>query len=372
MSLHIDIHIIQSVPPSNINRDDTGSPKTATYGGVRRARVSSQAWKRATRRGFQSELDTADVGVRTKHAAQLVAERVKVRTELDDATALQRATEALGQAGFKTKAARKAQEGDPQLTEYLVFFSNAQLDQLADLIAEADGAKIDAKAAKKALDTKHSFDVALFGRMVANDTTLNVDAACQVAHAISTHGVETEFDYYTAVDDQEAGDEERTDAGAGMVGTIEFDSATLYRYATVNVDALKANLGDARATVRALEAFIRSFALSMPTGKSNTFANQTVPDAVVVMARTDRAVSLVGAFEEPVRDKAGFVAASTRALAQYAADLESAYGRPAARTWITRVGARTSGLEPMGTPVPLDELVEGVGAFATEALDGQP
>lgn len=368
MTLHIDIHIIQSVPPSNLNRDDTGSPKTAMYGGVRRARVSSQAWKRAARLDFDKHLDRSEVGVRTKRAAEIVAARVAELGEVGAEEALARATDALGQAGFKTKAARNAKEGDAPLTEYLVFFSNEQLEQLATLIVEADGGKVSARDAKAALDSNHSFDVSLFGRMVANDATLNVDASCQVAHAISTHAIETEFDYYTAVDDKNP--EEET--GAGMVGNLEFDSATLYRYATVSVEGLRANLGDQTATVRALQAFLRSFIVSMPGGKSNTFANHTVPDAVVVMAREDRPVSLVGGFEDPVRSGTGFVQASCQALAAYSNAVDAAYGRPAVRTWVTRVGTKTEGLASFGDPVALEQLVADVGEYAAEVMADRP
>lgn len=371
MTTHIDVHIIQSVPPSNINRDDTGSPKTAVYGGARRARVSSQAWKRATRHTFETQLDRSEIGVRTQHMAEMVANILTKQHRVDADIALTRATSALDAAGFKAKAKRNAKEGAAPLTEYLVFFSNSQIEQLAQLVSDSGDGKVTAKDAKTALDTNHSFDVALFGRMVANDTSLNVDAACQVAHALSTHAVETEYDYYTAVDDHRS-DEERTDAGAGMVGTIEFDSSTLYRYATVNVDALKANLGDAQATIRALEAFVRSFVLSMPTGKANTFANQTVPDAVVVTARSDRPVSLVGAFEVPVRSESGYVMESCRALASYSAELDAAYGRPAERTWVMAVGAAAASLqETFGAPVSLDTLVAGVAEFAGQRLAEQ-
>jgi CRISPR system Cascade subunit CasC len=358
MTLHIDIHIVQSVPPSNINRDDTGSPKTAIYGGVRRARVSSQAWKRATRRDFSDYLDTSELGVRTKRAVTLLAERiVALAPEIDPDSATDRAIAALEAAKFKVKAGRKAKDGEQPLTEYLMFFSNVQLDRLAELAAAAEDGKVSARDAKAALDQDHSVDVSLFGRMVANDADLNVDAACQVAHSLSTHAVATEFDYYTAVDDKNPDEE----TGAGMIGTIEFDSATLYRYATINVGTLKENLGDPTATARAVEAFVRSFVTSMPTGKQNTFANRTVPDAVVVLARPDRPVNLVGAFEDAVRGKGGFVAASCAALASHANDVDSAFGSLPTDTWVTRVGARTDALNWFGEPIRFDDLVTAVG-----------
>jgi len=368
MTMHIDIHILQSVPPSNINRDDTGSPKTATYGGVRRARVSSQAWKRAARRDFSQYLHLDRLGVRTKRAVELLSERIRALSpELEVATAASLAQRALEAAGLKVKAPRKGKEGDHPLTEYLVFFSNLQLDRLAAVALESPD-KVDARPAKAALRQDHSVDVALFGRMVADDANLNVDAACQVAHALSTHAVATEFDYYTAVDDQNPAEE----TGAGMIGTIEFDSATLYRYATVNVDELKRNLGDAEATALAVEAFVRSFATSMPTGKQNTFANRTAPDAVVVMVRDGRPVNLVGAFEEPVHGRDGYVAASCKALAEYAAEVDAAFGGAPGDTWVTRVGRRTDALAPLGDSIPFDELVRRVGQRTRSAATEEP
>lgn len=358
MTLYIDIHVLQTVPPSNINRDDTGSPKTAMYGGVRRARVSSQAWKRATRRDFMDHLDASELGVRTKRAVGLLTDRIMaLDPSIDGASATARAIAALEAAKLKVKAGRKAKEGDQPLTEYLMFFSNLQLDRLAQLAAAAEDGKISAKDAKQAIDQEHSIDVALFGRMVANDADLNVDAACQVAHALSTHAVATEFDYYTAVDDNNPDEE----TGAGMIGTIEFDSATLYRYATINVQALRNNLGDAAATARAVESFIRSFVTSMPTGKQNTFANRTAPDAVIALARMDRPASLVGAFEDPVQADGGYVATSSRALADYARELQSAFDDRPAEAWVTRVGSRTSALDEIAEGMRFEDLVSAVG-----------
>lgn len=365
MNLNIDVHVIQSVPPSNLNRDEAGSPKTGIYGGVRRARVSSQAWKRATRRDFESYLDKSEFGVRTKRAVELLSARITaLDPSLDAEAADARATAVLNAADLKTKAKRNAVEGDRELTEYLVFFSNLQLDKLAALAIESE--KPSARDAKQILKEGNSFDVALFGRMVANDADLNVDAACQVAHALSTHGVTNEFDYYTAVDDENPDAE----TGAGMIGTVEFNSATLYRYATVNVAALQGNLGQAEATRRAVEAFVRSFVQSMPTGKQNTFGNGTLPEAVVVMAREGRAVNLVGAFEEAVNDRdGGFVKASCQQFADYATEVAGAYGHAPVATWVVRVGERTAPLDGLsGDRVDLDSLVAELGSLVRESV----
>ncbi|WP_016699972.1 type I-E CRISPR-associated protein Cas7/Cse4/CasC [Actinoalloteichus spitiensis] len=372
----IDLHVIQTVPPSNINRDDTGSPKTAMYGGVRRARVSSQAWKRATRVAFESLLDKENLGVRTKRIVELVAETIGERSPEHADRAQELAKSVLEAAGFKLKAPRKkATEATPDEAEFLVFLSRAQITNLADLAVESareagDGkTKIDKSEAKARADRSHSVDVALFGRMVANLPDLNVEAATQVAHALSVHGVTNEYDYYTAVDDHKKADEEE-DAGAGMIGTIEFNSSTLYRYATIDVDQLQENLGDVEATRRAVEAFVRAFVSSMPTGKQNTFANRTLPDAVLVVARETQPINLVGAFEEAVtaREQGGRISGSIRRIATHAADIHAAFDETPLRAWSFGVGERVEPLAEIGERVSLDVAVKGAGQLVAERL----
>lgn len=214
--LYVDFHVLQTVPPSCINRDDTGSPKTAVYGGVLRARVSSQAWKHAMRKDFE-ENTPLDVGKRTKKAAELVKEQILALDSELDADKL--AKKALENTGIKS---------DDKGTKALFFMSTAQAKALAVLAVEGVA---DKKQYKDALKAAPSMDMALFGRMVADDPSLNYDAAAQVAHSISTHAVKNEYDYFTAVDDCPAED----NAGAGHLGTVEYNSSTLYRYATVNV-----------------------------------------------------------------------------------------------------------------------------------------
>jgi CRISPR system Cascade subunit CasC len=329
----VDIHVIQTVPPSNLNRDDVGAPKTAIYGGQRRARVSSQSWKRATRDAFDSLLDTSELGVRTKRVVELVAAEITNQSpDLDD-RALELAQAVLEAAGItiSSKPARKAKgkEGEvpPAEAGYLLFLSNGQIRGLAELaVASAGDAggerpSIDKKEARARADRDHSVDVSLFGRMVADATDLNVDAAAQVAHALSVHKVDNEFDYFTAVDDHKKADVDE-DAGAGMIGTVEFNSSTLYRYATVDIDRLNDNLGNGEATRRAIEAFVRAFVASMPTGKQNTFANRTLPDAVLVVVRESQSINFVGAYEEAVEEQVsgGRIAASIERLARHGTD----------------------------------------------------
>ena len=274
--LYVDFHILQTVPPSCINRDDTGSPKTAVYGGVTRARVSSQAWKHAMRAAF-AENAQLDVGKRTKKAAELVKAQILALAPELDADKL--AKKALENAGIKS---------DDKGTKALFFMSTAQAKALAELAVEGSA---DKKQYRDALKAAPSMDMALFGRMVADDPSLNYDAAAQVAHSISTHAVQNEYDYFTAVDDCQAED----NAGAGHLGTVEYNSSTLYRYATVNVMELAGQLGAAQAA-ETVRAFGEAFLFSMPTGKQNTFANRTLSDAVYVTLREDQPVNLCGAF----------------------------------------------------------------------------
>lgn len=359
MSTYVDIHIIQNLPPSCVNRDDSGSPKSAVYGGVRRLRVSSQSWKRATRLYFNDLLDAKDVGVRTKRVAELLAARITEDAPDLAGSATKLAEEVFKTARIKLSAPRGKKDAPPE-SGYLLFLSTSQVERLAELAITSahSGEALDAKAVKKVFKEAHAVDIALFGRMVADDTDLNVDAACQVAHAISTHAAENEYDFFTAVDDEKNRSEEE-DAGAGMMGTVEFSSATMYRYATVNLDMLVENLGDGDAALRALEVFIKGFCLSMPTGKQNTFANRTLPEAVVVSVRDDQPVSLVGAFEKPIRTNAdGYLARSVEALAEHARAIEDNYGlKPLAGFVVALKGGGILAPEGPDAPAPLGERV---------------
>lgn len=374
----VDIHVIQTVPPSNINRDDTGSPKTAVYGGQRRARVSSQAWKRATRDAFDTLLDRTELGVRTKRVVELIGTAITAQDPtLTEERSQELAAAVLNAAGIKTVAARK--KGEPDESGYLIFLSNQQVTSLAELAVNAahtagpDKLAIETKDARARADRNHSVDVSLFGRMVADVTDLNVDAAAQVAHALSVHAVNNEYDYFTAVDDHKNNDEAE-DAGAGMIGTVEFNSSTLYRYATVDVNRLHDNLGDVEATRRATEAFVRAFVSSMPTGKQNTFANRTLPDAVLVVVRQSQPINLVGAFEEAVVDgeKGGRIAASIRRLAEHGRELHEAFDEHPVAAWSFGVGERTAPLDELSTHSTFDTTVHALGTLVTERLDSQP
>lgn len=350
--LYVDFHILQTVPPSCINRDDTGSPKTAVYGGVLRARVSSQAWKHAMRAAF-AENARLDVGTRTKKVADLVKEQILPLAPDADADKL--AKKALENAGIKFDEKSKK---DDTVTKALFFMSTAQAKALAELAVEGSA---DKKQYRDALKAAPSMDMALFGRMVADDPSLNYDAAAQVAHSISTHAVQNEYDYFTAVDDCQAED----NAGAGHLGTVEYNSSTLYRYATVNVMELAGQLGAAQ-TAETVRAFGEAFLFSMPTGKQNTFANRTLPDAVYVTLREDQSVNLCGAFERAVpRSAQGYAAPSKAALAQYAQQMYSSFAEAPAQSFT--VG---SGLEELAPAQTAKAMLDALEKAVRDALAG--
>jgi CRISPR system Cascade subunit CasC len=368
----IDVYALQTVPPSNLNRDDTGSPKTAVYGGVRRARVSSQAWKRAIRLAFRDLLDPSELGERTKRVGESLAERIKALDPgQSDETAAALAADVFVTVGL-AKVDKKKAETKYVESGYLLFLSHRQLDNLAAAALEAarTGTTLDKNRLKALANSDHSVDIAMFGRMVADMADINVDAACQVAHAISVHAVDNEFDYFTAVDDRK---EDVAESGAGMIGTIEFNSSTLFRYATVDVNALHETLGSVPATRAAVTAFLTAFARSMPTGKQNTFAHRTLPDAIVVRLRDTQPINLVGAFETPIREthEAGRIKLAADVLAEHTVAVESAYGEQPVASWVTRVGDQTGALADLGTAATLTELVDGVAEHVDLAL-GQP
>lgn len=360
---YVDYHILQTVPPANLNRDDQGNPKEAFFGGVRRSRVSSQAWKRATRLEFDRHLPEADQSTRTKQIAKQLAGRLQDRTGLEQEQAQRLAGALLEPLGIK--AGRKA--GD---TAYLLYYGYGQLDRIVDLVADrvaelAELSDDELTAATKTLEVAdelksgHPMGVALFGRMVADIPALNVDAAAQVAHALSTHRAPLESDYYTAVDDAN----ERDETGAGMIGSVGFNSATLYRYATIGVHQLVDNIGAVDAALDAIRRFGRAFALSMPTGHITSFAHRTRPSLVAVVVRDDQPVNLVSAFERPVpaTDTSGVAAESAGRLArEYQRSVRQWGDQPVHAAVSHAFGDADAIVQAFGANQPFDQMLDGL------------
>lgn len=325
--LYVDFHIIQTVPPSCVNRDDTGRPKTAVFGGVTRARVSSQSWKHAVRKYFEQEIYSAEEsGYRTKYAVDIIAKEIKkLSDEFNDEKAEKAAANALTNAGVKTNA-----KNGKTITGALFFISAKQAQKLAELAVNSDD---DKKKYKQALCDAPSVDIALFGRMVADDPELNADASCQVAHSISTHKVQNEYDYFTAEDDCSQLD----NAGAGHLGTMEFNSSTLYRYANINVSELAKQIGN-ESVSEAVRNFAEAFISSMPDGKENSYANRTVPNFVYVTIRRGQPINLCGAFEKPVCSTDGYAEKSIAALEKYADKVYSDYCSKPEKSYVIGAG----------------------------------
>lgn len=373
MTLIIDIHALQTVPPSLINRDEVGAPKTAVFGGVPRQRVSSQAWKRAIRKYCKNE--SIELGSRSKHLPEVIINKameivkensynLSIEGAINSLEALFKATGKKGVTLEKPKKSKEVPDDDSieyPTTEALLFLSPHQISKAAQAIARGEDftKKESKKMAKDILDTGHTVDMAMFGRMLAGAPDYNIDASVQVAHAIGVHESEPEFDYFTAVDDVK---EDREEAGAAMIGTVQMMSSTLYRFATVNVEALAENLGDVEAARKAAALFVKAFIESMPTGKQNTFANNTIPELVYVAVRDTRSVSLVNAFEEPVSadEDHSRVQNAVAALAAEESDIENKYGMIPLAAFVVGLKDYEDAFETIAQKITVPELTSRI------------
>lgn len=367
----VEIHALQNFAPSNLNRDDTGAPKDALFGGTRRARISSQCLKRSIRQHFnglveQGRLASDDMASRTKRIVNALTNVLAEKGRPQQA-AEEKARVALSAVKLATK--------DDGKSEFLLFLGQREIAGIAAIIDEkwdsivatespagegqksGKGKKQAAqeadpelkKALEKVFNGGKALDVALFGRMLANMPEKNQDAACQVAHAISTHAVEREFDFYTAVDDLKPDDT----SGADMMGTVEFNSACFYRYALVDWEKLVENLQEDRDLAgKGLSAFIEGFVVAEPTGKQNSFAAHNPPEFVAVTVRSQAAPrNLSNAFEAAVRVRKdeSLTKKSAEELVKKAKVLQAAYGGQEKTFILNLVDA---GIDGAGMSVP--------------------
>ena len=323
--MKVELHLLQNVAPSCLNRDDTNTPKDCEFGGHRRARISSQAFKRAIRLSpvFKETLQN-DPGTRTKMlVSRLTAYLTKKGNKQEE--------EAQAIAiGFVKAVMSAVDENKENKTKVLLYLGDDEIERMGGIALNNYDALLtakkeqDAKAesenqsgkkkskkeqgpfqdackvvAKEFKSGTKAADIALFGRMMAEHPGANIDAACQVAHAISTNKVSMEMDYYTAVDDLSPKEE----TGAGMMGFTGFNSSCFYRYATIDLNQLKENLsGDTDLANKAVEAFLRASVTALPTGKQNSMAAHNPPEVIFAVVRHNGApVSLANAFCKPVR-----------------------------------------------------------------------
>ena len=360
MKLFMDIHVIQTVPPSCLNRDDTGSPKTALYGGARRARVSSQCWKREMRQMFKERFNESELAIRTLRLVEAIASKIPGTDSLETARNILTSVTYKKDGKDKPVFELKTEKGKKDELKALFFISKEQLQNIAGIPKTLSKKEI-SDTVKSYLKEDNGLEIALFGRMVATDPTLGCDASAQIAHAISTHRVENEYDYFTAVDDCSNEDH----AGAAMIGTIEFNSATLYRYATVAVHELFGQLAnDLVVLEKALAEFLRAFALSMPKGRQNPFAAHTLPYGVMVHLRTDRPLNLVDAFEKPIPIKPdeGFAIRSAEALKNHVDKVKKAGF--CKKPFSAYIAGEFS--EDLGEKLEMDSLIHQVAKDAVE------
>jgi CRISPR system Cascade subunit CasC len=367
--MKIEVHLIQSFGPSCLNRDATNSPKDCEFGGVRRARISSQCFKRAMR-GYFRTTNLVPVGGRTK---RLRGEITKHLDDVKDSDLLPHAIDAFIDTYYSKPDSRK-----PEHAAVLLFLSESEIKAVAQLVKEKWNdlqpiaierakkvAEIEAKSSKKRNKTQDktsdngensddassgkfkdlpkptidkdivkrlqdaalSSDIALFGRMLAEHTEHQIEASCQVAHAISTHSVAPEIDFFTAVDDFKTDTE---DAGAGMLGVTGFNAAVFYRYALIDRVELFNNLDkDQDATTKTVEAFLRSFIFALPTGKQNSMAAQNLPSFGFFVVRDGGSpMNLSNAFCTPARSThgRGLIDDSVKKFSDYWGRYTSVYG----------------------------------------------
>jgi CRISPR system Cascade subunit CasC len=314
--MQFEIHVLQSFPPANLNRDENGMPKSTVFGGYPRARISSQCQKRSVRLYYQqySDLDKNNFASRSRSWLDELKPLLTAANIAED-QAEQAAKLALKYLGAEEDPKKKGK------TKTILFLGRTEIETIADIliknweaiVPELGGDKAElpkniSKIMEKSLATTGKpGDVALFGRMMASLPSVNVDAAVQMAHAISVNKLQQEFDFFTAVDDLsnthdlDSGD----DAGADHLGETGYNSSTYYRFTVLDTEQLKQNLGSQEHLSEITQAFAEAFIRAIPTGHQNGFAAHSLPAAVMIVVREGQPVSLVDAFEEPVSPKNG-------------------------------------------------------------------
>lgn len=299
MSRFVQLHVLTSYPPSNLNRDDTGRPKTALVGDANRLRVSSQSLKRAWRTSETFEKTLAShLGTRTKQIgkqvfAQLVAGGVAEKSAREW-------TKDIAKQFGKLKSDKKTEDNQDLEIEQLAHFSPEELGAIDALVAELISRKTapEGDELKLLVHPRKAVDIAMFGRMLADSPTHNVEAAVQVAHAITVHRAAVEDDYFSAVDDLNT----RDVTGAGHIGERGYGAGLFYLYIAIDRELLKKNLGgDEALTARALQALVTAVTQVAPTGMQNSFASRAYAGYVLAEKGDQQPRSLAQAFLKPVK-----------------------------------------------------------------------
>lgn len=321
LTRRIEFHILQSFPVTCLNRDDVGAPKTAVVGGVTRARVSSQCWKRAIRMAMH-DISDVELGKRTKQLSDLIF-KACVREGATEAQA-KACGDKIEHIFIKDSGSKKEKIDDEDITtddesksDTLLFLAPAEVKMVAAKFKETNFepdkviTKPDNKKDKQAEEfekiigksnfvltkTLDGLDIALFGRMVAQAPSMNVEAAASFSHAISTHKVTNEVEFFTALDDfSEA-------QGSAHMGSLEFNAATYYRYICLDLGQLYETLGSDRFFKEAITAFIKALYLAVPAARQKTQSGASSWDYAKVFIRRGQRLQL--ACETPVKAKEG-------------------------------------------------------------------
>lgn len=324
MSRFIQLHMLTSYPPANLNRDDQGRPKTAKMGGTDRLRVSSQSLKRAWRISdlFKDALD-GHIGKRTKRVGLEVRDKL-VQSGVEDKKAKTWAQTIAKEFG-KLKKPNKNNPDEDLSIEQLAHFSPEEWSSIMSLsktLANENRPPNDDELTLLRKDHQ-AVDIAFFGRMLADKPVYNMEAAVQVAHAISTHTVVIEDDYFTAVDDLNRGD---VDSGAGHVGDAGFAAGLFYLYTCINREQLIRNLGgDVELTNKAVGAFVEVMAKVGPGGKQNSFASRAYASYLLAERGNQQPRSLSVSFLQPVNGT-DVLNSSIQALERQRDKMDAAYG----------------------------------------------
>lgn len=336
MAVHLDLHAIHSIPVANLNADMSRMPKTAVFGGVQRARVSSQAWNYAIRQHLIEQ--GHEPGVRTRDILTAVAAKD------------QKAALLLGQLlAAKTNKVLPFDAKAKQLKS-AYFFTTGHLDALVEW-AKSEPSDINGDLARILTGRDHvNLDVALFGSTLTSHPAANIRATSSAMHSLSTHEITLGFDEFVGTDDT-------SDLGGAHVGVRDFMSATFYRFSTINVTSLLGTVGPNRVST-AVEAFMRAFAEAVPVGGQTSLHSATRPDFMAFAVRDGRPESYVNAFETPVVTDGGLVDPSIDAFLRHHDQHIRMWGEP--REFIISTPREITGRSNFSFAAALDEIVTTV------------
>jgi CRISPR system Cascade subunit CasC len=338
MDRFLQLHLLTVYPPANLNRDDTGRPKTAIFGGAPRLRVSSQSLKRAWRTSevFATKLE-GHLGKRTQRFGQEIEAHLQ-----SHGAAPEEARKIAREVADLFGKIKPEKDKNPTYLEQLAFVSPSEREaalKLAERMAAGQQVALEPETVLRPVDG--AVDIAMFGRMLADDPDFNREAAVQVAHAITTHRVVVEDDYYTAVDDLKRPAE---DAGAGFVGEAGFGAGVFYLYICINRDLLTRNLGGDQDLARAgIAALVEAAATVAPRGKQASFASRARAEYLMAETGDMAPRTLAAAFLKPVTGD-DLLEQSIELLERTREAFALAYGEEAASLKVMNVPARSGTL----------------------------